>query len=175
LSKSPGPDRKDRIAVGALAGAFGVHGEVRLKSYCADPMAIADYGPLHTEDGTSYSQIVFTGQAPNALIARVQGIISKEQADALKGQLLYADRDRLPPLEDEEYYYSDLIGLAVQDTGGNALGTVRAVHNHGAGDLIEVIGSGKSATILLPFTRAVVPTVDLAARRIVVDPPEGLL
>lgn len=175
MSKSPTTDHKDRVAVGAFAGAFGVHGEVRLKSYCADPLAIADYGPLYTEDGTSFSQIVFTGQAPNALIARIQGIISKEQADALKGQLLFADRDRLPPLDEEEYYYNDLIGLAVFDTGGNALGAVRAVHNHGAGDLIEVIGTGKSATVLLPFTKAVVPTVDLAAGRIVVDPPEGLI
>ncbi len=100
-------------------------------------------------------------------------ITSKEAADALRGISLYADRDKLPGLPDDEFYHADLIGLEVVDTGGTVLGQVSAVLNHGAGDLLEVYGSGLTAPILLPFTKAVVPTVDLAAGRIVVDPPEG--
>jgi 16S rRNA processing protein RimM len=103
---------------------------------------------------------------------RLSGVLTKEQADALKGTQLYVDRDRLPSLPDDEFYHADLIGLTAQDTGGVVLGTVRAVHNHGAGDLLEILGPGMKAALLLPFTLAVVPTVDLAAGRIVVDLPE---
>ena len=99
---------------------------------------------------------------------------SKEAADALKGVRLYAPRDRLPSLPDDEYYHADLINLEVCDTGGTRLGTVRAVLNHGAGDMLEIHGAGLKASVLLPFTIAAVPTVDLAAGRLIVDPPEGL-
>lgn len=164
----------DRIIVGAIAGAFGVLGEVRLKSYCADPAAIADYTPLYTESGLRIASIVLTGQVTNALIARMDGITTKEQADALKGQSLMADRHRLPPPEDDEYYHADLIGLAVSDAGGTLLGTVKSVQNHGAADLLEVQIPGSSETVFLPFTKAAVPLVDIASGRIVADPPEGL-
>lgn len=164
----------DMICVGRLAGAFGVRGEVRLKSFCADPEAIVDYVPLSTADGREFRQIVLTGQGSGAYTARVDGITTKEEADALKGADLFAPRDRLPALPDDEYYHADLIGLAVHDTGGALLGTVRAVLNHGAGDLLEVLPPQAQATVLLPFTLAAVPTVDLAAGRIVADPPEGL-
>ena len=120
----------DRVIVGALAGAFGVKGEVRLKSYCADPDAIVDYTPLQTEDGRSFATIVLTGQTGNALVARIDGVVTKEDADALKGTALYAERDRLPHLPDDEYYYTDLVGLEVLDTGGNLLGKVKSVQNH---------------------------------------------
>ncbi|MBI1417584.1 MAG: 16S rRNA processing protein RimM [Limimaricola sp.] len=164
----------DRIVVGSLAGAFGVLGEVRLKSFCADPEAIADYVPLSTEDGRIFRQIVLTGQTAGSLVARIDGILTKEDADALKGLALYADRARLPALPDDEYYHADLIGLEVVDTGGASLGRVKAVLNHGAGDILEVLPPGASDTVLLPFTDAAVPTVDLAAGRIVADPPLGL-
>lgn len=165
----------DRVCVGAIVGAFGVRGEVRLKSFCADPAAIADYAPLWSEDGARRFDLVLTGTVANGLSARLAGVSSKEQADALRGLRLFADRERLPALEDEEYYHADLIGLTVLDAGGTALGTVAAVHNHGASDLLEVRGAGLKQPVLLPFTRAVVPTVDLAGRRIVADIPEGLL
>jgi 16S rRNA processing protein RimM len=158
-----------RVCVGALAGAFGVRGEVRVKSFCADPGAIATYGPLWTEDGARSFTLRLTGAAPGALVGRLSGVASKEAADALRGVRLYADRDRLPPADDDEFYHADLIGLPVYDTGGALLGTVQAVHNHGASDILEVAGA--AGTILLPFTRAAVPTVDLAAGRIVADPP----
>lgn len=166
---------EDRICVGAIAGSFGVKGEVRLKSFCADPEAIADYAPLHTEDGARSFVPAITQTTRNALVARLPGITSKEAADALRGLRLYADRDKLPSLPDDEFYHVDLIGLDVVDTGGRLLGQVRAVLNHGAGDLLEVHGPDLQAPVLLPFTRAVVPTVDLTAARIVVDPPDGLL
>ena len=117
---------------------------------------------------------VITGQATGAYTARLDGITTKEEADALKGADLFAPRDRLPALPDDEYYHADLIGLPVHDTGGALLGTVRAVLNHGAGDLLELLPPAGGATVLLPFTLAAVPTVDLGAGRIVADPPEGL-
>ena len=165
----------DLICVGAIAGAFGVQGEVRLKSFTADPAAIADYAPLCTEDGARSFSVAITRPIKNGLAARLGGVATKEQADALRGLRLYAPRDRLPSLPDDEFYHADLIGLEVVDTGGTPLGQVVAVHNHGAGDLLELRAAGSSRTLLLPFTRAAVPTVDLAARRIVADPPEGLL
>lgn len=164
----------DRICVGAVAGAFGVQGEVRLKSFCAMPEDIASYGPLWTADGARSFAVRLTRPVAGGLGARLSGVATKEQADALRGVELYADRARLPSLPDDEFYHADLIGLEVRDTGGVLLGTVRAVHNHGAGDLLEVFGAERKSALLLPFTRAVVPTVDLAARRIVADLPEGL-
>jgi len=163
----------DRVIVGSLGGSFGVHGEVRLKSFCADPQAIADYVPLYTEDGRAFAQIVLTGQMKNGFTARLDGVITKEDADALRNVSLYADRAKMPSLTDDEYYYNDLIGLAVLDTGGTALGIVKNVMDHGAGDLIEIAVPGQSDTVLLPFTQTVVPTVDLAAGRIIADPPLG--
>mgnify|MGYP003471622818 FL=1 len=162
----------DRICVGAISGAFGVKGEVRLKSFCAEPAAIASYGPLWTEDGTRSFAVKITRGVPGGLAVRLSGISTKEQADALRGTALYADRDRLPSLPDDEFYHADLIGLTVTDTGGAVLGTVRAVHNHGAGDILEIHQPGRKSAILLPFTKAIVPTVDLKTRRIVADPPE---
>ena len=164
----------DLICVGAIGGAFGVHGEVRLKSFTADPEAIADYAPLCLEDGTGAYFIQLTREIKNGFAARLSGIATKEQADALKGTRLFAPRDRLPQLPDDEYYYADLIGLPVFDPGGAALGTVKAVLNHGATDLLELVVPGRSSTVLLPFTLDAVPTVDLAAGRIVADPPDGL-
>jgi len=165
---------EDRVCVGAIAGAFGVRGEVRLKSFCALPGDIAAYGPLWSEDGARRFEVMVTGQVKNGLSARLSGVATKEQADALRGVRLYAPRDALPNLPDDEYYHADLIGLEVTDTGGTMLGRVKAVLNHGASDLLEVQGPGRTTTVLVPFTLEIVPTVDLAAGRIVADPPEGL-
>lgn len=165
----------DRVCVGAIAGSFGVSGEVRLKSFCTEPEDVASYGPLWTEDGSrSFTVKLTRASVSGGLGARLSGVATKEQADALKGTSLYADRDRLPSLPDDEFYHADLIGLTVQDTGGAAIGTVQAVHNHGAGDLLEIMGPGMKAALLLPFTLALVPTVDVKAGKIVADIPEGL-
>ncbi|MGI3210824.1 ribosome maturation factor RimM [Roseovarius tibetensis] len=162
------------ICVGALAGAFGVKGEVRLKSFTATPEDIADYAPLMSEDGTHSFDVTLTGQTGNAFTARLSGVATREQADSLRGTRLYVPRARLPGLPDDEFYHADLVGLEVVDTGGATLGRVRAVLNHGATDLLELHMPGRSDTVLLPFTKTAVPTVDLAAGRIVADPPEGL-
>ncbi len=164
----------ERICVGVIAGAFGVKGEVRLKSFCAEPEDIATYGPLWTEDDSRSFTVEIARPVKNGFAAMVSGVATKEAADALRGTRLFADRAALPSLPDDEYYHADLIGLDVVDTGGAALGRVTAVHNHGAGDLLEIAGPGLKNPALLPFTRAAVPTVDLAARRIVADPPEGV-
>jgi len=165
----------ERICVGVIAGAFGVKGEVRLKSFCAEPEDVATYGPLWTEDGARSFTIEITRPVKSGFAALITGVTTKEAADALRGTRLYADRTALPSLPDDEYYHADLIGLEVVDTGGVALGHVTAVHNHGAGDLLEITGPGLKSPALVPFTRASVPTVDLAAARVIVDPPEGVL
>ena len=165
---------QDRICVGAITGAFGVAGEVRLKSFCAEPTAIADYGPLSTKDGARSFTVKLTRPVSGGLGARLSGVKTKEEADALRGTELYVDRARLPKLPDDEFYHSDLIGLEAVDTGGVVLGRVVAVHNHGAGDILEIGGAGRKSALMLPFTLAAVPAVDLGAGRIVVDLPEGL-
>ena len=166
---------KARICVGAIMGAYGVRGEVRLKSFCADPRAIGDYGPLWSEDGARQFTLTLGAQVAQGFAARLGGVNSRDAADALRGVRLFVDRDRLANLPDDEFYHADLIGLQVFDTGGAELGRVKAVLNHGASDLLEIVAPGRKGAILLPFTQTAVPTVDLASRRIIADPPEGLI
>ena len=149
----------NKICVGAVSGSFGVMGEVRLKSFCADPEAIAAYGPLTNEEGTRSYTIKITRSVAGGLGVRMSGV---------------SDRSKLPSLPDDEFYHADLIGLNAHDTGGVLLGKVIAVHNHGAGDLLELQPANGKSTQMIPFTMAVVPTVDLKSARLVVDMPEGL-
>jgi 16S rRNA processing protein RimM len=158
----------DLICVGAFAGSYGVQGDVRLKSFCAEPTAIADYGPLYTEDGSRQFVITLLRPVAGGFGARVTGVTSKEQADGLRGVSLFADRAKMPSLPDDEFYYADLIGLEAFDTGGVSLGRVTNVENHGAGDILEIGAKG----LLIPFTLAAVPTVDMASRRVIVDIPD---
>lgn len=168
-------DRPARVCVAAIAGAFGVRGEARVKSFTAEPEAFAAYAPLESEDGTRrFETVRALRPIKGGFSARLAGVETREQAEALKGVRLYAPRDRLPPLDEEEFYHADLIGLPVFDPGGAPLGTVRAVENFGAGDFLEVIGPGRQP-LMLPFTRAAVPTIDIAGLRIVADPPEEIL
>ncbi len=162
------------IIVGALAGAFGVKGEVRLKSFTSDPEDIALYGPLFTEDGSRSFEVRLTGHLKNAFSARLSGVKTKEQADALRGLQLFVPRKKFPKLPDDEFYYADLVGLSVFDAGGRQVGQIKAVQNHGASDLLEILTDGGSQSVLLPFTRLNVPTVDIASGKIIIDPPEGL-
>jgi 16S rRNA processing protein RimM len=165
----------DLICVGSIAGSYGVRGEVRLKSFCAVPEDIEAYSPLTDEDGKERFPVVLTRAIKNGFAARLGGVETKEEADALNGLRLYARRDQLPSLPDDEFYHTDLIGLEVYDTGGTLLGKVKSVQNHGATDLLELHGPGLKSTVLLPFTLDAVPTIDLEAGRIVADPPEGLI
>ena len=163
------------ICVGSIAGAFGVRGELRVKSFCANPSDLAEYTPLLTEDGEQNYELSLIGEIKNGFSARIVGIDTKEAADALRGVSLFARREDLPELPVDEYYYSDLIGFEVADTGGIFIGTVKTVVNHGADDLLEISIPGASDTALVPFTKIFVPTVDMNAKSIVIDPPEGLL
>lgn len=172
LRKEDPVAKSDRVCVGAIAGAFGVKGEVRLKSFCSSPEDIAAYGPLWSEDGSRSYSVKLTRPVTGGLGARLSGVATKEEGDALKGVTLWADRERLPSLPDDEFYHADLIGLEVFDTGGAPLGRVRAIQNFGASDILEIHAPDRKSTLMLPFTRAAVPTVDLKARRIVADPPE---
>ena len=163
---------EDRVCLGAITGAYGVRGEVRVKSFCAEPTAIADYGPLASEDGSRSFALTLSRPVKGGFAARLSGVASKEDADALKGTRLYVDRARLPDLPEDEFYHSDLIGLRAFDPGGALLGRIRAVQDFGAGDILEIAPEAGGETLLIPFTRDHVPTVDLAAGRVVVDPPQ---
>jgi 16S rRNA processing protein RimM len=166
--------RDRRVCVGVVTGAHGVRGAVRLKSFTAEPEAIAAYGPLEDECGERRFALRLIGSAKGVLIVAIAGIEDRDRAEALRGLRLYLPRAALPPPEEEEYYHADLIGLAAALSDGTTLGTVRAVHDFGAGDTLE-IARPKGQPVMVPFTRAVVPVVDLEAGRLVIDPPPGLL
>src|ERR1700733_3327465 len=160
-----------RICLGQIGAAHGLRGEVRLHSFTADPQAIAGYGSLESDDGRIF-EIESVRPAKNHLVARLAGITSRSAAEQLTNVKLYVPRERLPaPVEADEFYHADLIGLAVVDRAGEKLGTVVAIHNFGAGDLIEVNPEAGDKTELLPFDETHVPTVDIAAGKIVVVPP----
>lgn len=167
--------RPDHTCVGAISGSFGVRGEVRLKSFCAEPSDIGSYGPLTTEDGAQTYTITLTRPVKSGYAAVLSGVTTKEDADALRGTRLYAPRSALPTLPDDEFYHADLEGLTAIDTGGEIIGRITGVANHGAGDILEISGPGLSSGLLVPFTLAIVPTVDLAAGRVIVDLPDGLM
>lgn len=161
-----------RVCLGVITGAHGVRGLVRLKSFTAEPEAVAAYGPLEDETGARRFNLAVRSRAKGHLIASIDGVSDRDAADGLRGVHLYVDRAVLPePDEPEDFYYADLIGLAVETTDGRAYGTVYAVEDFGAGDVIEIeLAAG--GTVALPFTRAIFPLVDLADGRLVVDPPE---
>lgn len=166
--------KADKICVGAIVGAFGIKGELRIKSFCADPDAIGDYGTLTSEDGSQSFDLKIVGPIKGGYAARIEGVRYRDQAEDLKGVALFASRDALPSLPDDEFYYSDLIGLSVFDTGGVKLGKITAVHDHGAGDFLEINAIGQKNLALLPFTKEAVPTVDLGAGKVIIDPPKGV-
>jgi 16S rRNA processing protein RimM len=163
-----------RVCLGQIGAAHGVRGEVRLRSFTSDPAAIADYGPLETEDGRVL-EIEALRPAKDHFVARLSGIGDRDAAGALTNTKLYVPRERLPRTEDpDEFYHADLIGLAAVDRAGKTLGTVVAIHNFGAGDLIEVRPQTGGSTALVPFDLTHVPEVDIASGKIVVHPPDGL-
>ena len=163
-----------RICVGLITGAHGVAGDLRIESYCSVPASIGYYGPLFADDGRRRFDIRVRRSGERQLVARVSGVSSREQAEELAGTRLYVDRSVLPSLPDGEFYHADLLGLEVFDTRGSRRGTVVAVQDFGAGDMLEIRLPGGSETALIPFTRETVPGVDLKAGRVLVDPPEGI-
>jgi 16S rRNA processing protein RimM len=158
-----------RILVGAIAGAHGVRGEVRIKSFTAEPEAIGRYGPVEDESGARRFKLRVRGEAKGMAIARLEGIADRNAAEALKGLRLYVPRARLPKLRRGEWYVADLVGLRAETAAGVALGVVKGVQNYGAGDVLEIERNGTSE--FLPFTKRVVPEIDIDGGRLIIDPP----
>jgi 16S rRNA processing protein RimM len=159
-----------RICVARLGAAHGVRGEVKLWSFTAEPGAVADYGPFETDDGRVV-EIEALRPAKDFFVARLKGVGDRNAAERLRNAELFVPRERLPaPTEADEFYHADLIGLAVEDAAAARLGSVVAVHNFGAGDLLEVRPAAGGDTVMLAFNAATVPAIDIAAGRIVVAP-----
>ncbi len=161
----------DRICVAQIGAPHGVRGEVRLWTFTAEPMAITQYGPLETEDGKRSFEIDTARQAKDHLVARLRGVEDRDAAERLTNIKLFVPRARLPEADDGEFYHTDLIGLRAEDENGNAIGAVIAVHNFGAGDILEIQPPSGGA-MMLPFTETAVPEVDIKGGRLVVVLPE---
>jgi 16S rRNA processing protein RimM len=159
------------VCVARIGAAHGVRGAVKLWTFTEDPLAVKHYGPLLTRDGTRQFEVMHLREAKDHLVATFKGISTRDEAERINGLELYVPRERLPETDEDEYYHADLIGLAAVTTADAPLGKVVAIHNFGAGDIIE-IAPPQGVTMLLPFTNAVVPTVDLAGGRVVVELPE---
>ncbi|MCK1637174.1 ribosome maturation factor RimM [Bradyrhizobium sp. 157] len=164
---------KTPICVARIGAAHGVRGAVKLWTFTEDPLAVKQYGPLMTKDGARQFEVTHVREAKDHLVATLKGIATREDAERLNGLELYVARDKLPETDEGEYYHADLIGLAAVNAAGEPLGRVIAIHNFGAGDIIE-IAPPQGATMLLPFTNAVVPTVDLANGRVVIELPQEI-
>jgi 16S rRNA processing protein RimM len=159
-----------QVCIARIGAAHGVRGAVKLWTFTEDPFAVLDYGPLSTKDGARRFEVSTAREAKDHLVATLQGVTTRNDAEKLNGLELYVSREKLPPAEDGEYYHVDLIDLAAVSPDGAPIGRVVAIHIFGAGDVIE-IAPPKGATLLLPFTDAVVPTVDIAGGRVVIDLP----
>jgi len=162
-----------QVCVARIGAAHGVRGEVKLWTFTEDPFAVKRYGPLSTRDGARQFEVTQAREAKDHLVATFKGVTTRDEAERLNGLELYVAREKLPAPEDDEYYHADLIGLAAVTTADQPLGRVTAIHNFGAGDIIE-IAPPQGATMLLPFTHAVVPTVDLAGGRVVIELPQEI-
>jgi 16S rRNA processing protein RimM len=158
------------ICVARIGAPHGVRGAVKLWTFTEDPFAVKCYGPLATKDGARWFEVTHAREAKGHLVATLKGIATREEAERLNGIELYIAREKLPATERDEYYHADLVGLAAVDAADQPIGRVVAIHNFGAGDIIE-IAPPHGTTMLLPFTHAVVPTVDLAGGRVVIELP----
>src|SRR5436309_10334001 len=161
------------ICVARIGAAHGVRGAVKLWPFTEDPLAVMDYGPLMTKDGARQFEVTHARAAKDHLVATLKGVATREDAERLNGIELYVARDKLPATDEDEYYHADLIGLAAVTTANEPIGRVLAIHNFGAGDIIE-IAPAHGATLLLPFSTAVVPSIDLAGGRVVLELPNEI-
>jgi 16S rRNA processing protein RimM len=162
----------ERICVARIGAAHGVRGEVKLWSFTEDPAAVAGYGPLETKDGTRRFEIEALRPAKDHFVARIAGISDRDAAERLRNLELFIPRARLPEIDETDtFYHADLVGLDVVTVDGTQIGTVRALHNFGAGDIIEITPAGSGEPVMLPFNEVTVPKVDLEAKQIVVVRP----
>lgn len=160
--------QQQRILVGVVGAPHGIKGEVRVKSFTSTPSAIGSYGPLATDNGRPLTTLGVRPVKDDMVVARFEGVSTREAAAALTNTRLYVDRAVLPATDEEEFYHADLIGLRAETTDGAGLGRVVAIENFGAGDLLE-IAPDEGETILVAFTKAFVPTIDLAGGRVIVS------
>jgi 16S rRNA processing protein RimM len=161
------------ICVARIGAAHGVRGAVKLWTFTEDPLAVKRYGPLTTKDGARQFEVASAREANGHLVATLKGVATREEAERLNGLELYIAREKLSATDEDEYYHADLIGLAAVTVANEPIGRVTAIHNFGAGDIIE-IAPPHGATMLLPFTNAVVPTVDLAKGHVVIVLPDEI-
>jgi 16S rRNA processing protein RimM len=171
----PNDGRETRVCVAQIGAAHGLRGGVHLRSFTEEPDAFAQYGPLETEDGTRRLEIDSVKPSKDGFTVRFVGVTRREQAEALRNLNLYVDRDRLPAADEDEFYFADLIGLTAFTPEGEALGEVIAMHNFGAGDIVELKLAADGTTTMLLFDRATVPEVDIAGGKIVVAMPEEIV
>jgi len=159
------------VCVARIGAAHGVRGAVKLWTFTEDPFAVRHYGTLLSKDGKRQFEVATAREARDHLVATFKGVTTRDEAERLNGIELYVARNKLPATDEDEYYHTDLIGLDAVTTNGDALGRVLAIHNFGAGDIIE-IAPPKGTTLLLPFSNAVVPEVDLKGGRVVIALPQ---
>jgi 16S rRNA processing protein RimM len=158
-----------------VAGAHGIRGEVLLKTYTGAPEDIAAYGPLSDQAGSKQFSLRVVRVTPKGVIARIKGVDNRNAAEALKSTALYVDRAKLPAPAEDEFYHTDLIGLTAVDTAGMEIGSIDRVLDYGAGTILEIKLTGQTKTELVPFTKACVPTVNIAGRRVTIIVPETIL
>ena len=175
-------EHEPKVCLGVISGAHGIRGEVKIKAFSEDPLRINAYGPLSDETGGTTVEITSLRPNKGGVIARIAGVADRDQAEALKGIKLFVARSALPEAAEDEYYQADLVGVRVELSDGKAIGRVIAVQDFGAGPMLEIrlsrparAGAKGEQTLLAPFTREIVPEVDLAGGRLILDPPPGLL
>jgi 16S rRNA processing protein RimM len=162
-----------QVCIARIGAAHGVRGAVKLWTFTEDPFAVKRYGPLSTKDGMRQFEIASAREAKGHLVTQFKGISTRDEAERLNGIELYVPREKLPATDEDEYYHADLIGLAAVTTADEPLGRVVAIHNFGAGNILE-IAPPQGATMMLPFTNAVVPTVDIAGGRVLIELPQEI-
>jgi len=163
------PPPKNPIQMAVIGAAHGIRGELRVKTFTGDPLALGDYGPLYAKDGRAF-EVIDIRPANTVVVVRFKGVNDRNAAEALAGTELFIDRAALPEEgEDDEFYHADLVGLTVQDETGEAIGKVSAIHNFGAGDILEVTVGGRKG-VLIPFSRSAVPEVSISGGFVRIDP-----
>ena len=164
----------EELCLGVIIGPHGIKGAVRVKSFTEKPKSIAEYGTLHDKYGKSFD-LQLEGQSKGTLIVSIKGMTTRTQAEVLKGTELFIKRKVLPQTDDEEYYHADLLGLNVYNRDGKKMGVVKAIHNFGAGDIVEVVIAETENTVLIPFNNNTVPEIDFVKQEMIVEIPLGLL
>jgi 16S rRNA processing protein RimM len=162
------PKLEKPVQLATIGAAHGIRGEVRVKSFTADPLALGDYGPLSSEDGRLF-EVQAIRPAGEVVVVRFKGVADRNAAEALTGTALFVERAALPDDDEEDaFYHADLVGLAVKDMAGETIGRITAVQNFGGGDILDVALSARGSA-LVPFTKAAVPAVDVAGGFVTVD------